>query len=319
MCSFANGGDVFSNPKEHLPLEIWKNVVDDLAQYGCYISLTGGEPLLYPKIDELIRHIKERRLVCILTTNGTLLSQYASKLMENPPDVLIVSIDGPAEVHDELRGRKGTFDLAVQGITEINRLREKQNQNSPFLIINSAITSLNYRHSEEMIGIAEDLSVDALNFQHQWSLTAKMIEAHNLKHGAFHFIPLETTGQIDLPKPDSCEVVEVVRKIQMKARTSNSRMYIHFYPELGSKDIYTWYENPYSWVGKKPPVCAWITTDIMPNGDVEPCIGLVCGNITKQKFKDIWNNELFREHRRRLAAYKGLPICPRCCAVLRRD
>ncbi|MCL6630901.1 MAG: radical SAM protein, partial [Armatimonadetes bacterium] len=123
MCSFANGGDVLADLKDHLSLDTWKAIVDDLAQYGCYISLTGGEPLLYPHVADLIEHIKNRGLICIITTNGTLLERHAAKLMENAPDVLIVSIDGPPAVHDELRGRQGTFELATKGVLEIQRLK----------------------------------------------------------------------------------------------------------------------------------------------------------------------------------------------------
>lgn len=318
MCSFANGGDVLADPKDHLSLDTWKTIVDDLAQYGCYISLTGGEPLLYPHVADLVKHIKNRGLICIITTNGTLLERHAAKLMENAPDVLIVSIDGPPAVHDEMRGRQGTFELATKGVLEIQRLKKQTHQKRPFLIINSAITSLNYHESEAMIDIARDLGVDALNYQHQWSLTPKMLDAHNRKHGAEHYIPCNT-GQIDLPKPNVEAIVEVVSRIRRRAKADSSKMYIHFHPELNDEDVRLWYENPHTWVKRRTPACAWITADILPNGDVEACTGLVCGNVTTEKFGDIWNNETYRKHRQRLVVHGGLPICSRCCAYFRRD
>ncbi|MCL6628635.1 MAG: SPASM domain-containing protein [Armatimonadetes bacterium] len=163
---------------------------------------------------------------------------------------------------------------------------------------------------EAMIDIARDLGVDALNYQHQWSLTPKMLDAHNRKHGAEHYIPCNT-GQIDLPKPNVEAIVEVVSRIRRRARADSSKMYIHFHPELDDKDVRLWYENPHTWVKRRTPACAWITADILPNGDVEACTGLVCGNVTTEKFGDIWNNETYRKHRQRLIVHGGLPICSR--------
>jgi hypothetical protein len=34
---------------------------------------------------------------------------------------------------------------------------------------------------------------------------------------------------------------------------------------------------------------------------------------------EVWNNEVFREHRRRLAHDGPYPVCARCCAYFRHD
>lgn len=70
---------------------------------------------------------------------------------------------------------------------------------------------------------------------------------------------------------------------------------------------------------RKPAACAWLNTDILPNGDVSPCFDVVCGNILQGRFTDIWNNWSFREHRNRLSVEGDFPICARCCAYWRRD
>ena len=55
-CKYCNEFDDFSKP---IPLETMKRRVDDLARLGTTIvTLSGGEPLLHPELDELIAHMR---------------------------------------------------------------------------------------------------------------------------------------------------------------------------------------------------------------------------------------------------------------------
>src|SRR5438105_5015749 len=102
FCRFVANGDVFGK-KDWLELEDWKRIVDEIAPFRPYVCLTGGEPTLYPELPELVAHIRARGLTCVLTTNGTLLERVAGALMRAPPDVVILSLDGPREAHDRVR------------------------------------------------------------------------------------------------------------------------------------------------------------------------------------------------------------------------
>lgn len=55
---------------DDLPLENLKMIVDILISQGVrQIGITGGEPLLYPKIEELIGYIKSHGISIYLSTN----------------------------------------------------------------------------------------------------------------------------------------------------------------------------------------------------------------------------------------------------------
>src|SRR5438874_2739115 len=73
MCSFVTNGLVFTNPKDSLPLSTWQTVVDDVKRWQPYIWFTGGEPTLYPSFVPLVHYIKQNRMLCGVTTNGTTL------------------------------------------------------------------------------------------------------------------------------------------------------------------------------------------------------------------------------------------------------
>ncbi|MHC5033844.1 MAG: radical SAM protein [Planctomycetota bacterium] len=319
MCRYAQNGNVCASPKDVLPLDAWTSVVDDVSRFRPYISMTGGEPLMYPHPEALIRYIRERHMRCTLTTNGTLLAKRAPLLMGAPPDVLIVSLDGPRDVHNAVRGQLKTYERAVEGIAAVGELKHRTKQNAPAIVINCAITRHNYEHASAMVTIARDLQVTALNYQHQWSLTPSAVSEHNAAHGDRHRLSCEEAGAADPPPADPAQVVEVVRRIRREAASLRDPLMVTFHPNLTDSEVYEWHSDPRAWVRRRPAVCAWINTNILPNGDVEPCPGVVCGNITERKFSDIWNGSAYRAHRRRLAAAGDFPICVRCCVYFRRD
>ncbi|HYX70753.1 MAG TPA: radical SAM protein [Terriglobales bacterium] len=71
-CAYCNEYDAVSQP---VPLETMKRRLDKLADLGTtIITISGGEPLLHPELDEVIRHIRSRGMIAGLITNGYLLT-----------------------------------------------------------------------------------------------------------------------------------------------------------------------------------------------------------------------------------------------------
>ncbi len=72
-CTYCNEFDDFSQP---VPLEEMKKRLDILADMGTsIITISGGEPLLHPELDEIIRHTRRRGMIAGMITNGFLLTQ----------------------------------------------------------------------------------------------------------------------------------------------------------------------------------------------------------------------------------------------------
>ncbi len=70
-CEYCNEYDDFSKP---VPCEIMFQRVDKLADLGTsVITISGGEPLLHPDLDRIIRRIRKHGMVAGLITNGYLL------------------------------------------------------------------------------------------------------------------------------------------------------------------------------------------------------------------------------------------------------
>ncbi len=91
-CAYCNEYDDFSRP---VPIEVLSRRTDLLADLGVScVTLSGGEPLLHPQLDDLIRHIRARGMIAGLITNGYLIGpRRIEGLNEAGLEYLQISID----------------------------------------------------------------------------------------------------------------------------------------------------------------------------------------------------------------------------------
>ena len=80
------------------------------------VSIPGGEPLLHPQIDEIVRGLVERKKFIYLCTNGLLLEKSLDKFQPSPYLTFSVHLDGLQEQHDHCVDRQGVFERAVEAI-----------------------------------------------------------------------------------------------------------------------------------------------------------------------------------------------------------
>src|SRR5438445_2615784 len=71
-CTYCNEYDDFSKP---VPLPEMKKRLDLLADMGTsIITISGGEPLMHPELDEVIAHIRRRGMIAGVIPKGYLLT-----------------------------------------------------------------------------------------------------------------------------------------------------------------------------------------------------------------------------------------------------
>ena len=80
------------------------------------VTITGGEPFLYPQINELVQGTLDRGKHICFCTNGVLLDKGLDTLKPHPNFTLNIHMDGLEETHDRILERKGAFKLAMEGI-----------------------------------------------------------------------------------------------------------------------------------------------------------------------------------------------------------
>jgi Fe-coproporphyrin III synthase len=98
--------------KEALPLEIVLRLIDDLPGFGFdAISLSGGEPLMWPGLGCALAAAREAGLVTALTTNLMPLTSERLAILRAHLNFCAVSLDGTPASHDTIRGRRGAFSI----------------------------------------------------------------------------------------------------------------------------------------------------------------------------------------------------------------
>ena len=172
MCMQNRHGEVsestasWFDARRELPVEQWLKLVDELASFRPWVSVTGGEPLLYYGFSEIIRTLKEKKLPTDLTTNGVLLENVAELLVELGVEIVYVSVDGPEEIHEEIRGLKGCFTRTTSGIQALLNARKRRKSISPIVIMNCTMTKSNVSVLDRMVPLALEQGVDMIQFIH---------------------------------------------------------------------------------------------------------------------------------------------------------
>ncbi len=302
MCIYHNSG--FLDSTQMLPFDILKKVIDDVYLHRLHIAITGGEPLLHPEIINCIRYIKAHGLCCSLTTNGWLLEQYASEISKQPPDMISISLDGPQQIHDTIRGRAGSFQRAINGIIAI-----KKNKNRPLLFINATIQKENYRVLDQLVDDAMRAGVDGMNMQILWSRPAERASRHNLHHPQYkvtHGWADESLFQIDM---------DVLEEVITKAKTK--KFLVNVFPSFSKNDRLLWYTHPEQLLRGHSPKCAWMMANVFHDGTMRMCDDIVVGDLHEKGFWDIWNDNQLRGFRQTIKASKFFIICAGCCSLFR--
>ncbi len=124
-CSYCMSEDVEFLPRQDiLSFEEILRLVTSFAQLGVSkIRITGGEPLMRKKLPDLIASIKAVEGIeeVLMTTNGTLLTQYAKPLFEAGLSRLNISLDTLQADRFHKLTRRDRLSAVLEGIAEAKK------------------------------------------------------------------------------------------------------------------------------------------------------------------------------------------------------
>ena len=113
-----------SEKKQYPTLDpvLFRDVIRQAKPLGLSsVKLTGGEPLMHPRIGELLEILRDEQIRFIVETNGVLCTPgLARDLVRSGMFHISVSLDGTdADTHEWVRGVKGCFEAALDGIRNL--------------------------------------------------------------------------------------------------------------------------------------------------------------------------------------------------------
>jgi Fe-coproporphyrin III synthase len=268
-----------------------------------WVVLSGGEPLMHSNLRGLCTFFRELGIRLTLLTTGLLLTRRAAEVCELFDDI-IISVDGPAAVHDAIRRVKDGFRLIRSGITAVRQFR-------PAIRITGRTTvqKANHRYLQDTVLSTKALGLDAISFL-----------AADVTSEAFNrplIWPGERQSEIALSADEVSELEQEIEDLIARfgeeilsgyiaeSAPKLRRIVAHFQAHLG----HTQHESP-------PCNAPWVSAVIEADGAVRPCFfHPPIGNIHEASLEEIVNGDIARAFRRDLNIADN-PTCRRCVCSL---
>lgn len=298
----------------NMPLELIKKIIDQTAAYypKSKLAYAFTEPLVYPHLIESLEYANSKQLHTTITTNALTLKHKAKKLVAAGINEVFISLDGPQEVHNEIRGHKKSFQKAVEGIEEL--LSEKE---QPKVSIICAITEWNVSELHNLLESLKHLPINDIGFMHTQFVTKAAAKLH--EESPWNIFYPASDSNMDLLDLNNMDLNLLFKEIET-IKKSQYPFKVYFSPEIESRDkLEIYYRETEKIIGK---VCHAVYTSIMikSDGSLIPahgrCYNLPLGNIYEQSLEEVWSSKILKKLRTDLHSAGGLfPACSRCCSA----
>jgi SynChlorMet cassette radical SAM/SPASM protein ScmF len=266
-----------------LDLDLFRSILRQAkAMQVPAIKLTGGEPLLHPQIRDILEIIRNEGISLTIESNGILCTPDISQILATFRGLFIsVSLDGAyPETYEWVRGVKGSFELALNGIRNLVRYGIK-----PQIIM--TVMKCNKDQMEPIVRLAEALGAESVKYN-LLQPTARGEKMH------------EQGEALDIE-----ELVKIGQWVDNTLSESTKIRVIYDHPVAFRSLKRMFGEN-----GKGAGVCGIHgIIGVLANGSYALCgIGesvteLIFGHAKQDRLEDIWNNNpILREIR------SGLPM-----------
>jgi radical SAM protein with 4Fe4S-binding SPASM domain len=315
------GSDWLARVLSQLAPDLLKRTISECLPGRPFFEFFGGEPLLYRGIWDLITQIRQGGCNLAFPTNGTLVFDFADRLVATQPNLVWVSVDGPRDINDYQRGR-GVFDKAIKGIEKVNELRRAQGSELPQIGIAYVVTPHNFKNIQDFFLRNLDLSlISYISIELQSYATES---EHNQYSSLLQRFGISSAPYAKAFVRDPAIFAEMDPEViasQMNAVALEcTKRGIQFYSQPRTREtsnISNYLTAQWDRMIDRRSRCGipWAYAEISARGDVTTChsfYDLTIGNIHENSLLEIWRNERARQIRDFLR--EGLfPICTACC------
>jgi MoaA/NifB/PqqE/SkfB family radical SAM enzyme len=236
------------------------DIINRLGKFGIrYLRFTGGEPLLRRDLFQIMQTADMKKFERVtLQTNGLLLKKLHREINDSPISKVVVSIDGLEASNDAIRGIRGYFKLAMEGISLLKSKRV------------NIVATLNGRSAGDLAGLADEAKKAGAGF------------ACNILDDRSYFLRHTSTSDL---WPAKAEIATIMAFLRDKLKR----------PAYELDYIYKYFsrENP-----EEPAcVLGFLEIFVVSNGDVlAGCYVLKpLGNVLRENLEELVSSERYRD------------------------
>jgi MoaA/NifB/PqqE/SkfB family radical SAM enzyme len=268
-----------------------------------HVVLTGGEPLLNRQLDAICGFFRDLGLRVTLLTTGLLLQKKADIVVSGFDDI-IISIDGPPDVHNRIRRVSDAFQTIQKGVMEVRARRPRMP-----ISCRTTVQKLNHTHLRDTVSAARSLGLDSISFL-----------AADVSSAAFNreerWAP-ERQNEIALSRAELSELEEEIElMIQMHQEDIDQGFIVESNVKL--RRIGARFREHIDGTPPKAPICnaPWVSAVIEVDGSVRPCFfHPSIGNAHQLTLEEALNTETALSFRSRLKIASD-PTCQHCVCSL---
>jgi Fe-coproporphyrin III synthase len=268
-----------------------------------WVVFSGGEPLMNPELPLLCKVLRTEDIRLTLLTTGLLLKKNALAVAASFDDV-IVSLDGPPEIHDKIRRVEGAFSLVQAGVNAVREHRHEMR-----ITARTTVQKANHCYLRDTVRAARSLDLNAISFL-----------AADLTSSAFNRPLLWPTSRQEEIGLSLLEVGALESEIEALIQETSRELECGFVAESPDKlrRIARQFRVQLRLKTGESPICnaPWVSAVIETDGTVRPCFfHPPIGNLQRGSLESIVNGEAGRAFREKLDITNDA-ICRRCVCSL---
>jgi MoaA/NifB/PqqE/SkfB family radical SAM enzyme len=268
-----------------------------------WIVFSGGEPLMNAELPEMCSLLRAKGIRLTLLSTGLLLKKCADDVAANFNDV-IVSLDGPREIHDGIRRVPGAFDLLREGVRALRNIRSDIK-----ITARSTVQKANHGHLMETVHAAKQLQLDGISFL--------AVDVTSTAFNRALVWPLNRQTEIGLSL-DELGVLEIeIERLIAASRRDCEPGFVAESPQK-LRRIARHFRAQLGMTAAESPVCnaPWVSAVIEADGSVRPCFfHPAIGNLSGTTLEAVINGPEGRNFRSTLDVASN-PICRNCVCSL---
>ena len=267
--------------------EMFTRIMDQLP-FLREVQIAGlGEPFLHEDLFKMIEYARNRKIKSVVTTNGTLLNQQnIQRVVQSGLGALHVSIDSAdPEVYKSIRvGAR--LEAVAENVKSLCDRRISEGSKLE-IIVNSILMRRNYSQVEDMIRLCAAVGANSISFSDmQYSFDVGISrESESLRLAS------------EVEKDE-------MRKLFVRAKSLSEELGIEIgLPRLDQPRVRENCNQP------------WVYFSVKENGKVRPCCAihdLEFGDLNYESYRSIWNNDKFKDFRKRLLSNEVPTRCRHC-------